>query len=119
MQTYEQELGNFLIRLQAEARQHWKDVPVVVLNRRVNFLKARIAVERRLFIDVYYNAINERLSFALICEGERVLGYDKVKTWHRHPFEDPSQHIPCVEPALEQVFAEMAEVIAILIDERS
>jgi hypothetical protein len=116
MQTYEQELDNFLIRLQTEARQCWKDVPVVVLNRRVNFLKARIAVEKRLFIDVYYNAMNGRLSFALISEGERVLGYDKVKTWHRHPFDNPSQHVPCVEPALEQVFAEMAEVIAILVE---
>jgi hypothetical protein len=116
MQTYEQELDNFFIRLQTEARQRWKDVPVVVLNRRVNFLKVRIVVEKGLFIDVYYNAMNGRLSFALILEGERVFGYDKVKTWHRHPFEDPSQHVPCVEPALEQVFAEIEEVITILIE---
>jgi hypothetical protein len=60
--------------------------------------------------------MNGRLSFALILEGERVFGYDKVKTWHRHPFGDASQHVPCVEPALEQVFAEMAEVIAILVE---
>lgn len=116
MQTYEQKLDDFLIRLQTEARQRWKDVPVVVLNRRVNFLKARIAVEKRLLIDVYYNAMNGRLSFALIFEGERVFGYDKVKTWHRHPFEDPSRHVPCAEPALEQIFAEVAEVIATLTD---
>ena len=114
MQTYEQELDNFLIRLRAEARQRWKDVAVVVLNRRVNFLKARIAIEKRLFVDVHYNAMNERLNFALISEGERVFDYDKVKTWHRHPFEDPSRHVPCVEPALEQIFAEVVEVIAIL-----
>ena len=116
MQTYEQELDNFFIRLRTEASQHWKDVPIVVLNRRVNFLKARIAIKKRLFIDVYYNAMNGRLSFALISEGERVLGYDKVKTWHCHPFEDPSQHVSCAEPALEQVFAEMAEVIVILVE---
>jgi len=118
MQIYEQELDNFLIRLQTEARQRWGDFPVVILNRRVNFLKARIAIEKRLFIDVYYNAMNGRLSFALICEGRRVSGYDKVKTWHRHPFEDPSQHVPCVEPALEQIFAEVVEVIAILTEGR-
>ncbi len=112
MQIYKQELDNFLIRLQKEARRHWKDIPVAVLNRRVNFLKARIAIEERLFIDVYYNAMNGRLSFALILEGERVFGYDKVKTWHRHPFEDPSQHIPCAEPAFEQLFSEMAKVIS-------
>ncbi len=118
MQIYEQELDNFVIRLQTEARQHWKDVPVVVLNRRVNFLKARIAIEKRLFIDVYYNVMNGRLSFALILEGERVFGYDKVKTWHCHPFEDPSQHVPCAEPTLEQVFSEMAEVISTSIERR-
>jgi hypothetical protein len=116
MQIYEQELDNFVIRLQTEARQHWKDVPVVVLNRRVNFLKARIVIEKRLFIDVYYNVMNGRLSFALILEGERVFGYDKVKTWHRHPVEDPSQHVPCAEPSLEQIFAEAAEAIGILIE---
>lgn len=118
MQIYEQELDDFLICLQTEARQRWKDVPVVVLNRRVNFLKARIAVEKGLFIDVYYNAMNGRLSFALILKGERVFGYDKVKTWHRHPFEDPSQHVPCAESTIEQIFAEVAEVIAILAERR-
>jgi len=41
MQIYEQELDNFLIRLQTGARQRWEDFPVVILNRRVNFLKAR------------------------------------------------------------------------------
>jgi len=116
MQTYEQELDNFLNRLQTEARRYWKDVPVIILNRRINFLKVRIAIEKRLFIDVHYNAMNERLSFALIFDGERVFGYDKVKTWHRHPFEDPSQHIPCGEPTLEQIFTELAKVIAILIE---
>ena len=118
MQTYEQELDNFVIRLQTEALQRWKDVPVVVLNRRVNFLKARIAVEKRLFIDVYYNVMNGRLSFALILEGERVFGYDKVKTWHRHPFEDSSQHVLCAEPTLGQVFSEMAKVISTSIERR-
>jgi hypothetical protein len=118
MQTYEQELDNFANRLRREARQHWQDTPVVVLNRRLNLLKARIAIEEKLFIDVYYNVMNERLSFALILEGERVFGYDKVKTWHRHPFEDPSQHIPCAEPTLGQVFSEMAELIATSIERR-
>ena len=118
MQTYKQELDNFVICLQTEARQHWKDVPVVVLNRRFNFLKARIAIEKKLFIDVYCNVMNGRLSFALILEGERVFGYDKVKTWHRHPFEDSSQHVPCAEPTLEQVFSEMAEVISTSIERR-
>ena len=118
MQIYEQELDNFLIRLQTEARQRWGDFPVVILNRRVNFLKARIAVEKRLFIDVYYNAMNERLSFTLVLEGERVFGYDKIKTWHRHPFEDPSQHVTCTEPTLEQVFSEMAKVISTSIERR-
>ena len=118
MQIYEQELDNFLTCLQIEARRHWKDIPIVVLNRRVNFLKARIAVEKGLLIDVYYNAMNGRLSFALISEGEWVFGYDKVKTWHCHPFEDPSQHVPCVEPTIEQIFAEVAKVIAILAERR-
>jgi hypothetical protein len=54
----------------------------------------------------------------LILEGERVFGYDKVKTWHCHPFEDPSQHVPCAEPTIEQVFAEVVEVIAILAERR-
>lgn len=118
MQTHQQSLDNFLIRLQEEAEHHWEDVHLILLNRRVNFLKARIAVEKRLFIDVYYNAMNERLSFTLVLEGERVFGYDKIKTWHRHPFEDPSQHVTCTEPTLEQVFSEMAKVISTSIERR-
>jgi hypothetical protein len=48
------------------------------------------------FISVFYNITTEKTSFALVQEGRRLYGVDNAKMdWHRHPFDDPSQHVPC------------------------
>jgi hypothetical protein len=58
--------------------------------------------KEELFIAVRYNARNERMDFALIRDGKRVFGYDNLKEWHCHPSADPSQHIPCAKPSVDQ-----------------
>lgn len=52
-----------------------------------------------------------KTSYMLIHGEQRVLGYDNYRFWHCHPFDRPQKHIPCDEPAVEDVIAEMKEAV--------
>jgi hypothetical protein len=71
----------------------------------------RLSIGEVLFIAIYFNAMNERQSFSLVSGGRRIFGYDQVKTWHKHPFESPDEHVSCDEPSLNLIFGELAEII--------
>ncbi len=114
MSQWDTRLDEFLRQIEEETTRHWPGCHVQVLERRLNFLKIRLPVGEELFIAIYFNAMNNRRSFSLIARGQRILGYDQVKTWHRHPVEAPEEHIPCDEPDLTLVFDEMADIIAAL-----
>lgn len=70
---------------------------------KINFLKIRIKLRENIFIDIYFNAENDRKDFALIYNNERIFGYDNLKEWHMHP---------CEEPTLKQIFKEISEIIS-------
>lgn len=63
---------------------------------------------------VRYNARNERTDFALIKNNRRIIGYDNLKQWHYHPYEDPSKHIPCEKPSINTIFYEIRKVVDFL-----
>lgn len=72
----------------------------------------RINMAEELFIEVYYNAENERQSYALISKGRRIFGCDNLLGWHYHPRENPKQHSFCqTEPSLEEIFTQLEEAI--------
>ena len=58
-----------------------------------------------------YNARNGRIDFALLYRQKRVFGYDNLKAWHYHPFENPSEHIFCEKPTIEQIISETKAVL--------
>ena len=63
-----------------------------------------------LFTEVYFNAENQRQSYALISKGQRVFGCDNLFGWHYHPQENPDQHNFCqIEPSLEEIFAQLKQ----------
>jgi len=73
--------------------------------------KAYFYIRPDLFLNVRYNAVNGRTDVALIHMHERVFGYDNLKEWHYHPFENPKLHIPCDEPSLEFILNEISQII--------
>lgn len=62
-----------------------------------DLLKVRVYLtEGNLFIEVFYNCVTDKTSFALIQAGRRVYGADNAKMgWHKHPFDAVNRHIPC------------------------
>ena len=58
-------------------------------------VKIRVYLIKDLFIDVFYNADTERVSYSLIKSQNRIFGVDNTGNWHTHPFNEPVKHISC------------------------
>ncbi len=71
-------------------------------------VKVRADLRPDLFVDVFYNAVTGKTSFALIRSSVRLYGVDNTTSWHVHPFEDPDSHQTC--PPMEfEVFLQRVE----------
>jgi hypothetical protein len=74
-------------------------------------VKVRIELEEDILFDIYYNAENDRKDFAIIYKEKRILGYDNLGEWHKHPFENPNDHLKCEEPDIEEIFREIVDIL--------
>ena len=101
------EIETFLAEIAASLTHSFPSYTLEFLLRTPKALKVNVHLNKGLFIAVRYNARNERMDFALIRDGKRVFGYDNLKEWHCHPSADPSQHIPCAKPSVDQIISEM------------
>lgn len=101
------EVETFLAEISASLTRLYPSYTLEFLLRTPKSLKANVHLRERLFIAVRYNARNGRMDFALIRDGKRVFGYDNLKEWHCHPSADPSRHIPCEKPSVDQVISEI------------
>ena len=60
------------------------------------------------FINVFYNVTTDKVAFALVEGGYRLYGVDNAKVgWHKHPFHDPDQHLPCAPVRFEEFLADV------------
>jgi len=60
------------------------------------------------FINVFYNVTTGKTAFALVEGDRRLYGVDNAKMgWHRHPFDDPDQHVPCAPVRFEDFLADV------------
>ncbi len=63
------------------------------LDRTDNAIRRRLIIDETMFIQVYANSKKNRLNFALISLGQRIVGRDSEEgTWHEHPFASPESH---------------------------
>ena len=69
-------------------------------------MKARVYLDDNCFISLRYNARNNRVDVALIKDERRIFGYDNLKQWHLHPYENPSDHIHCRRPSIEKMISD-------------
>ena len=101
---------SFLKEVIASIEKHFSDYKYEILFKTPKSLKANIHLDKELFIALRYNARNNRVDFALVYENKRIFGYDNLKQWHYHPFDNPSIHIPCEEPSIERMISEIKEI---------
>lgn len=102
-----QDIETFLEELQLAIDKYFPDSSIQYILRTSKSLKANIVLKKGIFIAVRYNLRNGRKDFALIGNDKRIMGYDNLKSWHHHPFDNPESHIECEEPPIENIFIEI------------
>ena len=85
----------------------------VVLYIDMDILKVRVYVLGGYFIEVFYNQATDKVSFALIKNGNRIYGKDNAKMgWHVHPKGAPKRHVPCEPVTFSQFLSEVEEIFS-------
>jgi hypothetical protein len=105
----------FLSEVEASLKNHFIGYKIQFLIRTPKSLKANIHLDKNLFIALRYNARNERIDFALIHNNQRIFGYDNLKEWHSHPYENPSDHVLCEKPSLDKIIFDIKKICEIVI----
>ncbi|MCH8317943.1 MAG: hypothetical protein IIA88_05510 [Bacteroidetes bacterium] len=104
-------ISDFTDSLLAALRNDFPNAIITIKEKRGIIVEARIKLTEKVFLDVYFNSLTDKKSFALIHDDERIFGYDNYKYWHLHPFADSTKHIPCEEPGIKKVIQEIKEII--------
>lgn len=100
----------FLSEVDASLKNHFTGYKIQFLIRTPKSLKANIRLDKNLFLVLRYNARNGRMDFALIQNNKRIFGYDNLKRWHYHPYENPSEHIICDKPSVDKIISDIKKV---------
>lgn len=107
-----QDISKFLEELQTAINKYFPNSSIHYILRTSKSLKLNIILKKGIVVAVRYNSRNNRSDFALIENDRRIFGYDNLKNWHYHPFDDPEIHIECEEPSLEKIFTEIERYFA-------
>lgn len=105
-------LEEFLAELMTLKDEFFPSAQIETVYSRVDRISLRLILNASLFVDIYFNADNGRFDFSLIRAGNRIFGYDNLKSWHCHPFEDPDQHISCAQPRLRDIIQRTNHLVA-------
>lgn len=81
--------------------------------------RCRMYIEQDLFIDVFYNSITSKTAYTLVHKDRRIFGADNTGKWHYHPFDNPSQHIPCKEFKINDFLVEVEKFVVNNMDTHS
>lgn len=95
---------SFLAELQRQQKRFFAEAHIVYLEELSFYIKARIILSERSFIEIRFNARNGRKSYALVRKGKRVAGFDNLGSWHMHLFGKPETHKRIAEPSLADAF---------------
>lgn len=99
-------MDKFLKILKQNLKEQFPGYRVEYLIQTLFSLKVNIHLEKNYFISIRYNGRNGRMDMALIAYKQRIFGYDNLKTWHYHPYGNPSSHIPCEPPSLDKMLSD-------------
>jgi hypothetical protein len=99
-------MEKFLKNLENSLNTHFSGYRIEYLIQSLQSLKAKIHLEGDYFIAVRYNARNGRTDVALVSNNQRIFGYDNLKKWHFHPYENPSMHVFCEPPSMKKVISD-------------
>ena len=84
-------LVDFIEALEEAASKYM--VPLRILVRTDNAVKARVEISENIFVQFYFHQITGTTNYVLVGWERRLYGRDCVGgKWHRHPFENQNLH---------------------------
>lgn len=77
-------------------------------------LHGRAHLDTQKFLQVHFNSQADTTSFSLIDQEKRTWGIDNDhrRGWHRHPIENPDDHITVEPLTVSQIIKELVEVLS-------
>lgn len=105
---------DFFEKINTLLKSHFEKFEIEVIIKTQKSLKINIHLAQNLFVALRYNSRNGRMDFALIYNDKRIFGYDNLKEWHYHPYENPLEHISCNKPSLEKIITDIKQVYEIV-----
>ncbi len=103
-------IKEFKKSLLKNTQKYFPQKTIDAVEKRGIIIEARINIKENVFVEIYYNALNQKKSYALISHSKRIFGYDNYKYWHVHPFDKPSAHVQCNEPPMEEIFSKIENI---------
>lgn len=94
----------FRARIRELSEIHFPDADLQTRDYSKFRIKLRLVFSVNFFVEVFYAPQTAKVSFTLINDKERIFGIDNLGGWHRHPMEDPSNHLNISEPKLDEIF---------------
>lgn len=66
---------------------------IIMWERTPGTLKVRLAITDECFAQIYVNPRKDWVSYTLVLRNMRIYGRDNDgRGWHRHPYDDPTEH---------------------------
>jgi hypothetical protein len=74
------------------AKEH--NLKFIEVDRTDYIVSLKLLIDNELFIQVYCNAMKDKLNITLVFKKKRLYGYDSEGgRYHCHPFDSPDEHI--------------------------
>ncbi len=84
-------------------------VSVAVIGSGITWLRLRAYMIDESFIEAFFNEATQKLAFARIKDGNRILGADNTGGWHWHLMDAPDEHTRTGEAVSFPVFIQRVE----------
>lgn len=70
------------------------NLTLIEIDKTDNIVNLKLSIDTELFIQIYDNAMKDKLNHALIFKKKRLYGYDSEGSkYHYHPFDNHDAHI--------------------------
>ena len=82
------------------------------ISKKRTTIKIKVFLQKKSFLNIFYNMVLRIQSFALIINQERVWGLDRDNRfdWHEHPVSKPESHKPIEAHSIEQIVMKLEKV---------
>ena len=106
------EVNQFLLELENHLALLEFVEQISTVQRSTTYLKIKVTLKPKGFLNIWYNSIRRTQSFSLVLENSRKWGldYDNRIGWHEHPPTNPDSHISTKSHTIPEIVKKLQKV---------